>query len=1044
MYNNKNIQGKSYLVQKLKYYIQHPGKYPHFSERGNKGLFVQGSFSDTISKSSSGGSGMPYAAFTYALEDLIDDLIHCGIDLEQLRKNITEVIGTQNGADMLADIIPNIWDMLELSPPARNPRRRSLYGASDAGGLHFIVRSFIKAISNTIGTTDKGPLVILLDSAEFADFASIDLISSLVTDTESKNLLVILNYRDDVLNDDHPLISSIELIKDLNITPVTEIHVQNLTINSVNRLIAGAMRQRDLESSIPLADIIHEKTLGNSFFVVSFLRSLIDLNLLFYSVDKFGWEWDIQRIRDETKVSENVGQLLANRTKSLTEDIQVILKIAVCLHSTIDPEILQEVVNNFFDISNTSNFVALKYMKLSNHEKCVLPLLDNAVKEGFLVRLNSRKGKIIYKFAHGKVEESLRSQIDEGTHNEFIHLRIGSILRDMKDRECGKTWMLFACIEQFNSVKSSMFNKNHSIDLVRLNLEAGEKAVKMSAYVPATNYLQEGINLIDLQNQWNAETYDLCLHLYTNLAISQYCNGNFDICEMVCNRVITEAHTLTEKIRCYCTKIAYLKASNRMEETVEVGIKLLSELGEKFKTNPSKKDLKSELKKTEKLMKNHNEESLMSLPECSDEHKAAAVHVLGLLFGPLFHLGFSKAVDILRLKTIQLTIQYGVCEASALAYAYYGSHLISSQCNIAEGYKFGKLALQLIERINGNEHKSRTILLAYFMIMHWKDPLQTTFEPLLAGYKAGMIYGDIEMAFTCAGVYYTHLYYSGMHLESGEKDLNAFCKEMKTCNQMKELRTYLPLRQCVLNLMGKSLCPTTMTGDAMNEKEFEKGKIGVVVMWSYQMQLAYYFDNLTLAEELVTKLRPHSEGLTAPFFQIARRFFFSLILMGCAKKSPKKKRYIKEAKFDIDWLKKRVECGAINCLHKLLILEAELLTLDAKASMIRQTFDKAIMSARKTGFTQDEALGNELAGKYFLSQNDSYWAEVYLSRAITLYSEWGANGKVSQLKQQSQSILGDINENSDRRSIRIKKTRRTSSYTLFKSSIRECSFDDDE
>lgn len=112
--------------------------------------------------------------------------------------------------------------------------------------------------------------------------------------------------------------------------------------------------------------------------------------------------------------------------------------------------------------------------------------------------------------------------------------------------------------------------------------------------------------------------------------------------------------------------------------------------------------------------------------------------------------------------------------------------------------------------------------------------------------------------------------------------------------------------------------------------------------------------------------------------------------------------------------------------------------------MIRQTFDKAIMSARKTGFTQDEALGNELAGKYFLSQNDSYWAEVYLSRAITLYSEWGANGKVSQLKQQSQSILGDIKENPDRRSIRIKKTRRTSSYTLFKSSIRECSFDDDE
>ena len=803
-------------MQKLKHYIHYPGKYPHFSERGNKGLFVQGSFSDAISRSSSGASGMPYAAFTYALEDLIDDLIYCGIDLEKLRENIIEAIGTQNGSHILADIIPNIWDMLELSASAS---RKPSYGASDARGLHFVARSFIRAVSNTIGTYKKGPLVMLLDEAESADFASIDLFSSLVTDSDSKNLLVILNYRDDVVNGDHPLLSSLELIKDLNILSMTEIHVQNLSVNSVNQLIAGAMRQRDLESSISLASIIHEKTLGNTFFVVSYLRSLIDLNLLKYSVNKFGWEWDIQRIRDETKVSENVGQILANRTKSMTEDTQVLLMIAACLHSTIDPDVLQEVVNNFFDTNNTSNFAALKYMKLNNKEESVLSRLDEAVKEGLLQRQNSSTGKIIYKFVHEKIGKCLRSQINEGTHNEFIRLRIGMILQDMKDREGAKSWMLFACIEQFNSVKSKTFDQRHMTDMAILNLEAGEKAVKMSAYVPASNYLQEGINHIDLQNQWNTETYDLCLKLYSNLAISQYCNGNFDICEMACNRVITEARTLTEKIRCYCTKMAFLKASNRMEETVQVGIKLLSDLGEKFKTNPSKKDLKSELKKTEKLLKNHNEESLMSLPECSDENKAAAVYVLGLLFGPLFHLGFSQAVDILRLKTIRLTIQYGVCEASTLAYAYYGSHLISSQCNIAEGYKFGKLALRLIERIDCNEHKSRTILLVYFMIMHWKDPLQSTFDPLLRGYKAGMIYGDIEMAFTCAGVYYTHFYYSGMHLEAGNKDLDAFCKEMKNCNQMKELRTYLPLRQCLLNLMGKSLIPTEMTGDAMNEKD---------------------------------------------------------------------------------------------------------------------------------------------------------------------------------------------------------------------------------
>jgi hypothetical protein len=60
--------------------------------------------------------------------------------------------------------------------------------------------------------------------------------------------------------------------------------------------------------------------------------------------------------------------------------------------------------------------------------------------------------------------------------------------------------------------------------------------------------------------------------------------------------------------------------------------------------------------------------------------------------------------------------------------------------------------------------------------------------------------------------------------------------------------------------------------------------------------------------------------------------------------------------------------SGINCVHKVLILRAEYLTLlkykDQKKQEedVRKLFDEAIAQSRRIGFLQDAALANELAG----------------------------------------------------------------------------------
>lgn len=1027
--------GKSFLVRKLKDCMLGRDSKKGFSSAGEavpRGFFSQGDF-DHSDGDECMGSGLPYSAITEAFNMLVDDLFREqpaeGEDINEaiednrmdMQKMIRKAVGSEG--DIVASIVPSLRKAVDIGNDTGKKQRRSLLLSSDAAtSLHFIFRSFVRAVCDCCAqTAGGGPLVLFLDNNESADEASFDLISSIATDPESRNLLLVLAMRDDqdsfkVLEDRLQAISE-DGPGSNGAMPVTKIVIDDLDMETANNFISTVIRQRT-EVTRPLAEVVHKRTRGNPFFMVQFLRRLKDSGLLEFSMTTFKWSWDVDRILRETVASDNVVinmDLVKNKIRELPDGFRFVLELASCLPSTVDSGILTKLALQFkkyknedrpFSLCNEDDITELLECVKTLDEDEIANALDLAVNEGIMEAVSSRRVGSSFKFTHPRIREATQGLIAERKARDEVHLRVGGVLRKMNESEDALVWMLFSSVDHLNMgfSKSIPWDEECRVELATLNLVAGEKAASISAFVPASEYLQVGVDLVSKKQCWADKNYVLCLQLHSELATCYYCCGKLDESKKSAKEVITNARVVEEKFRCYYTMIALLKAKGQLEDAVKYGTDLLSLVGEKFETKPSKIKLLTEQKKARKLISGYSDKELMSLPVCKDGCKAAAVKVLGILFGPMVHLGCHSAVDFLRLRSIRLTIKHGVCEASALAFAYYGSHLISSEVNLLEGYRFGKLALQLLKRLDAREVKARTILLAYFMIMHWKDPLQDTLDPLMNGYQVGMLNGDIEMAFTCAGVYQTHFYYCGMSLAAGEQDLRSFCQQMSEYKQTKELRTYVPLWQCMLNLMGRSANPTVMTGDAMDQEQFEKGKLGVVVMMSYRMQLAYYFGDLTLGETLVDKLRPHSESFAAPYFQVARRFFFSLILLGLAKRS-KKQNPPKSVKKDIEWLKKRVNQGAINCLHKLLIVDAELSSFKGDPEKIQKGYDNAIVTARKSGFSQDEALANELAGAFFFARNDNFWATKYLTRAYQLYYEWGAMGKAKHLEEQYSTLI---------------------------------------
>ena len=97
-----------------------------------------------------------------------------------------------------------------------------------------------------------------------------------------------------------------------------------------------------------------------------------------------------------------------------------------------------------------------------------------------------------------------------------------------------------------------------------------------------------------------------------------------------------------------------------------------------------------------------------------------------------------------------------------------------------------------------------------------------------------------------------------------------------------------------------------------------------------------------------------------------------------------------------------------NFLHKYLLIAAEVARVTGKDSEAIDLYDKAAKSAGENEYTQNEAISNELAGKFHLSKGRSVVAKAYLSKARAGYLKWGATAKVADLDEKYHSLIGKL------------------------------------
>ncbi|OCQ95057.1 guanylate cyclase [Nostoc sp. MBR 210] len=935
-----------------------------------RGYFIAGKF-DQFKQD------IPYAAFIQAFQELIRQLLtENERQIDIWKQKLLAAFGA-NGK-VLIDVIPEVALIVGSQPNV--PKLGTI---ESQNRFNRVFQQFVNVFCQ-----EKHPLVIFLDDLQWADSASLKLLKLLMTDDSSRYLFLIGAYRDNEVSPTHKFIQTLQKIRQKH-TVIHTITVKPLLLTHIQQLIEDTLNQGSITNKIELlAELVFHKTQGNPFFLTQLLKSLYSENLLVYHVGTDSWHWDIQEIQTVGITDYNIVELIARNIRKLPLETQKLLQLAACIGNQFNLKVLSAVYDNSEIITANHLWSALQaglILPLSSNYK--IPLVFEE-KESNLLRFSNTK--INYKFLHDRVQQAAYSLIPE-TKRKTTHLRIGKLLLKNTSPETQKD-NIFALVNQLNFGIDLLQTQIEKDELAQLNLLAGQKAKSATAYEAAVKYLNIGLQLLN-SDSWTSQ-YTLTLSLYLETAEAEYININLEQALFLCNQAIKKISHLLDAVKFHQLKIKIYLAKNQVDIVLDIGQQLLEMLGVALVKSPPAIDI----------------EQLSRLSLMTDQYKLAAMEILMLLWPPACFAESSITIPILH-TMIELSRQYGNSPPCIFAYAAYGQLIAWSVPDMNLGYQMGKLALQLLDKLNAKKYKSQSLLTVAISLTHHKEHIQATVNPIYEAIESGLEVGDIEYACHAANFYCAHIFFAAQHLDAVAQTQSEYIEFVSKFEQNHQLGLIKTCAQAVENLRNPSVGKTQLTGDILYEEEFinyvksTKNTLPLFDVYAYKVWLCYLFEKYDECLQFVELTLQYSLFMQTGVLFRYNNWFYSLALLAKEQKKHEQETYIHQVEKNQEIMKYWAEHAPMNHRHKYQLVEAEKARVLGKTLSAMELYDLAIAGAKDNGYLQDEALAYELAAKFYLALGRQEIARTYMTKAHYNYICWGAIAKVKDLEAKYSQII---------------------------------------
>jgi predicted ATPase/class 3 adenylate cyclase len=961
--------GKTVLVQEL-----------YKPMTAKRGYFIAGKF-DQFQRN------IPYSAMVTAFRSLVQQLLtESAIQLANWQTKLLAALGP-NG-QVIVNVIPEV-ELIIGQPPAIP----QLPTTEAQNRFNLVFQNFIKTFCAA-----EHPLVIFLDDLQWVDPASLKLLTVMMNDIPY--LLVLGAYRDNEVTPTHPLMTTLaELqktgvtLQTLTLSPLTWFHIIQFLADtlSLKADFASLVNPSPIGGGHGkvqgLAELLLEKTGGNPFFLGEFVKTLYTENLLQFDYQQQGWQWELTQIQ-ASNITDNVIELMADKIQKLEKPTQQVLKLAASLGNQFESKMLALIAKQSPE-------------ETQQH-------LWEAVTKGLVLILQPDT----YKFVHDRVQQSAYSLIAE-SERPALHWQIGQLL--LNSIPILEEW-LFEIVDHLNQGIALAETQTTKNQIAHLNLQTGQKAKLATAYGAALDYLQTGLTLL-ATDSWQTQ-YELTLALYTEAAETAYLCGQFEEMERLAAIVLQHARMLLDKVKVYEVKIAAYMVQPQPLAAIDTGLTILKLLGVSLPKRPNNLHIVLGLIETKLALRGKRIEDLGNLPTMTAADKLAAMRILSSILSATY-TAVPNLLPLVVFKGIILSVKYGNTSSSPTMYVSYGMILCSILKNIDSGYRFGKLALNLLSRLNANEAKAKIALIFNCCIQHWQAHGQQTLPSLLEGYSSGIETGDSEYAAHCITMYFENAFFSGRDLVSVERETAKYSSAIKKLKHERGFQSINLNWQMILNLIKPVSNPCNLIGEVYDESTRLRLDIAandenaLFHLYFYKLILCYLFGEFQLALEnaaLTEKYLASGLGtMTATIFH----FYDSLVKLAMYSATPKsqQRRLLRQVRANQKKIKQWAHYVPINYLHRFYLVAAEQYRVLGKELRAMDCYDKAIALAKKHQYLNEEALAHELAAQFYLEQGRETIAQIYLQNAHYCYLCWGATAKVTHLQTRYPQFLARKSSN---------------------------------
>ena len=974
----------------------------------------------------------PYGAFVAALTQLAiammeendKDNVHRSLeengDLGKIKKNnqtpaplsyqeeIQVGVGLES-CHVLCDLVPALGRVLLpksyntrsdgiMDPAEQQKERQAKEAATQRDAQQDRLNVALIKLFQVICHSSSSPraVVLVLDDLQWCDSSSLKLLEDLIEVTTMASFTVVGICRDNEVSWHHGFADMLRRLEDEKNTSIVHIQVTPLSLEATNELVSHVLNQ-PLPICQPLARIIHEKSdHGNPFYMLQLLKSLYQEGVLVAQQQEDNdsdastnqWLWDDKRWDDLVARNTNldVMEMVSSQILRLPEECQKMLKIASCLGAEVESDILTMILD-----------------KESNDMR---QLLTIATEECMLVeRLPELPGR--YQFAHDRVQEAAYSLIP-AEEQSMAHLSIGrKLLQNLTSNELDEN--LFVVVNQLIGGIPLLTAEIDKTGLAEMCLRAGKKASQASDFEATRQYIEVATSLLPFRH-WRDE-YQLSLDIFSSKAEAECCAGNFDGMDKAIEAVVTNSRSLNDGMRAKMTKIYSLGLRSQFHDAIQLGREVLASLGETLPATVNLLYLIRQDLKVKRRLRSSSVDEIVKMPPLDNREKMSAMSVLSLM-PPYVFCAQPEIFPFVSILMVKLTLKYGISDFSGPAFCYYAVGCIVMN-DFESGYKYGKLALQLLERCEGPLCKvsPRLIFHVYGVTFHWKRPVKSTFPALRAEIPVAIAGGDFECAEIIAYTLIYVEYAAGTNLVALDRLIKEYL-ELKMSPESPWLKMIMLKKQMVDNLMGKTADPLAfILPENIDPTSGAQTDFVCFNCWVHtiKLQLGYHFGDIDMAM-IGGKASRVGESVAKTSYYITFQLFYDG--MACLEKAQvsDKRKHMAVAKKIIKRMKFLAKECPENILHKLYILEAELCALKGKLEMALSWYDQAVDHAIQQGVTQLQALAQERAsvalrrlGKSTSKRKDS---AQFMKQAISTYDRWGAAAIVTHLQKTLQEMEG--------------------------------------